>query len=69
MYNVRQVPLRYPTTYGEMCALLRNGEDALLGEEELLDGAFASCMSAIRGITLEARAIEGGNSSLHLLSA
>lgn len=65
--NVRQMPLCYPATYGEVCALLRNGEDALLGEEELLHGAFTSCMSAIRGIALEAGAIEGGNPSLHLL--
>jgi hypothetical protein len=56
--NVREMPLCYPSTYREVRALLGNGQDALLGKEELLDGAFSSRMSTVGSIALEAGAVE-----------
>jgi len=55
---VRQVPLCESAAVGIVNALFRDGENALLGEEELLDGAIGRRMSAVRGIAFEVRAVE-----------
>ena len=56
--NLRQMPLCKPATEGVMDALLRDGEDTLFREEELLDRAISKRMSTVRGVALEMRAIE-----------
>lgn len=38
---------------GIVNALFRNGQDAFVGEEELLDRAIACCVRAVRGVTLK----------------
>jgi hypothetical protein len=64
MFNVRQMPLCQATTVGVVDALSRYGEDALIGEEELLHRTIGGCMGTIGSIALELRAIQGGYASL-----
>jgi hypothetical protein len=59
------MPLCKPTAVGVVNALLRDREDALLGEEELLDGAFGKRMTAIGRVTFEVRPVEGDDPSLY----
>jgi hypothetical protein len=62
--NIRQVPLCYAAPVRVVNTLLRDGQDTLLGEEELFDGSFSSRMSAVGGVAFECSAIEGGNAPL-----
>jgi hypothetical protein len=49
---------------GIMDALFRDGKDALLGEEELLDRAIGRRMSAVRSVAFEMRTVKGRDASL-----
>lgn len=49
---------------GVVQALLGDGENALVGEEKLLDRALGGCMSAVRGIARELGAIVGCDAAL-----
>jgi hypothetical protein len=62
--NVRQVPLGQAAAVGVMNALPGDGDDALIGEEELLYGAIGGCMAAIRGIAFELWTIQRSHASL-----
>ena len=62
--NIRQVPLCESATVGIVDALFRDGENALLGEEKLLDGAIGRRMSAVRGVAFEVRAVKGRDAPL-----
>lgn len=62
--NIRQVPLCESAAVGIVDALFRDGENPLLGEEELLDGAIGRRMSAVRGVAFEVRAVEGRDAPL-----
>lgn len=53
---------------GVMDALLGDGEDALVGEEELLNRAVGRRVSAIRGISFKVRSIKGRDPSLGSVS-
>lgn len=64
MLNIRQVPLCYASPVRIVDTLLRDREDALLGEEELLDWPFRGSMAAVGGISFECCAIVGGNAAL-----
>ena len=50
-------------------ALLGDGEDALVGEEELLDGPVGRCVSSIGRVSLEVRAVKGRDAALGASSA
>jgi hypothetical protein len=58
------VPLCQAAAVGVVHALLGDGENALVGEEELFNGAFGSCMSAVRGVARELGAVERSNTAL-----
>jgi hypothetical protein len=49
---------------GIMDALFRNGKDALLSEEELLDRAIGRRMSTVRRVAFEMRAVKGRDAPL-----
>lgn len=59
------MPLCYAAPVGVVYALFRDREDALLGEEELLDRPFGRSMTAVGGVSLESCAVERGNAPLH----
>lgn len=63
--NVREVPLCYAAPVRVVDTLLRNGQDALLGEEELLDRPVGGGMAAVRGVAFERWAVERGNAPLY----
>lgn len=62
--NIRQMPLCESAAVGVMDALFRDGEDALLGEEKLLDRTVGRRMSAVRSVAFEVRAVEGRDAPL-----
>jgi hypothetical protein len=62
--NIRQMPLCEPAAMGIMDALFRNGKDALLSEEELLDRAIGRRMSTVRRVAFEMRAVKGRDAPL-----
>jgi hypothetical protein len=47
-----------------MNALSGNGEDALVGEEELFNGAIGGGMATKRGVAVELRSVKGGDAAL-----
>jgi hypothetical protein len=47
MSDVRQMPLCQAATMSIVNALSRDGEDALIGKEELLNGAVGGRMAAV----------------------
>jgi hypothetical protein len=47
-------------------ALPGDRQDALIREQELLDGAFRGRMAAKRGIAFELGSIEGGDATLYV---
>jgi hypothetical protein len=53
---------------GVVNALLRDGEHALFGEEELLDRPIRRRMSAVRGIAFEMGTVKGRDTTLHRVS-
>jgi hypothetical protein len=55
---------------GVVDALSGDGDDALVGEEELLYGAFGGSVAAVRGVTFKLWAIQRRHASLkgHQLS-
>jgi hypothetical protein len=65
--NIRQMPLCKPTTVGVVNAVLRNGKNALLGEEKLLDGAVGGRMTTVGRVAFEVRAEEGRDASLGMV--
>lgn len=69
--NIREVPLCQTSAGGVMHALLGDGQDSFVGEEQLLhgtNGAIARCMAAIRSIALESGAVEGGYAAVVIAS-
>jgi hypothetical protein len=58
------MPLCDTATVRVVNALLRDGEDALFGDEELLDGAFGGGVCAVGRVALERGAVERRNSAL-----
>lgn len=63
--DVRQVPLCDAASVSVVNALLRDGQDALLGEEELPDWAFGGGMGTVRSVSLESGAVEGSDAPLY----
>jgi len=63
------MPLCYPAANRVVYALLGNRKDTLLGEEELLNGAFGGCMCTVGGIPLEAGTIKRRDSALDTVLA
>lgn len=66
--NIRQMPVSEAATVRVVNALFRDGEDALVGEEKLLDGPIGRSMSAVRGISLEVWSVEGRDPALCVVS-
>jgi pantoate kinase len=51
-----------------MDALSGHREDALIGEEELFNGAIGCGMATERGVSVELRSVKGGDAALSLLA-
>jgi hypothetical protein len=58
------VPLCDAASVSVVNTLLRDGQDTLLGEEELPDRAFGGDMGAVRSVSLESGAVERSNAPL-----
>jgi hypothetical protein len=57
MFDVRQMPLCQTTAVRVVNALSRDGDDALVREQELLNGTVGRCVAAIRRVSFELWAV------------
>jgi hypothetical protein len=65
------MPLCEASSGGVVHAVLRDGEDSFVGEEQLLDGTdgtFGGRMAAVRRVAFESGPEEGGNAALQDIS-
>ena len=62
------MPVSEAATVRVVNALFRDGKNALVGEEKLLNGPIGRSMSTVRGISLEVWAVEGRDPPLCVVS-